>query len=294
MVTFSSALCASKRASSSSTSAHRAATTMQPNGSGGQVTPTASTCLAAIRHGHGAVLRTAILTDQLFLVDRGTNSKSSARASTVALLVVPAPSNTLKWRALKAIFSMHAKMICKCTAGTLPQRTKLRWNCRQFWDFEKLEMLLGSQRLRPTIQKWEFSYSSSPLPFHSSLLMMPCFAYSRAADEASPRVVRLLLHFHTILLLRSCLCPPWRDLAFVATRFQHNDFQCHSGKLENIELQTQAQTAKDHHVGHKMCTIREGTRIQWGTSPQPPVSVRSGWKHNGHWIRQRVIETHFK
>ena len=32
-----------------------------------QVTPTASTCLAAIRHGHGVVLRTAILTDQLFL-----------------------------------------------------------------------------------------------------------------------------------------------------------------------------------------------------------------------------------
>ena len=47
------------------------ATTMQPNHFGGQVTPAASTCLAAIRHGDGVVLRAATLTDQIFLVDPG-------------------------------------------------------------------------------------------------------------------------------------------------------------------------------------------------------------------------------
>ena len=34
--------------------------------------------------------------------------------------------------------------------------------------------------------------------------------------------------------------------------------------------------------------------MQWSTSPHTPVFVKSGWKHNGHWIRQRATETHFK
>ena len=40
--------------------------------------------------------------------------------------------------------------------------------------------------------------------------------------------------------------------------------------------------------------MRGGTKIQGGTSPQPPLLVRSSWKHNDHWIRQRTIETHIK
>ena len=41
----------------------------------------------------------------------------------------PASSNTFKLRALEAMFSLHAKIIFKCTAGTLPQHVKLRWIC---------------------------------------------------------------------------------------------------------------------------------------------------------------------
>ena len=45
--------------------------------------------------------------------------------------------------------------------------------------------------------------------------------------------------------------------------------------------------------GSRSCPVRGGTKIQVCTSPQPPVLASSNWKHNGHWIRQRVIETHF-
>ena len=48
-------------------------------------------------------------------------------------------------------------------------------------------------------------------------------------------------------------------------------------------------------TGHSMCisdTWRQG--IQWSPSPQLFVLVRSGWTHDGHWIRQRAMGTHFK
>ena len=47
------------------------ATTMQPIHFGGQVTPAASTCLAAIKHGDCVLLRAATITDQIFFVDPG-------------------------------------------------------------------------------------------------------------------------------------------------------------------------------------------------------------------------------
>ena len=40
--------------------------------------------------------------------------------------------------------------------------------------------------------------------------------------------------------------------------------------------------------------IRRGTGIQWSMSSQLIVLVRSGWTHDGHWIRQRAMEKHFK
>ena len=78
------------------------------------------------------------------------------------------------------------------------------------------------------------------------------------------------------------------------------DVPCWIGANSNFEVGSCA-SQKTYHVagsarepiGHSI-SIRGGTRIQWCTSPQPPVLVRSCWKHNSHRIRQRAIETHFK
>ena len=58
-------------------------------------------------------------------------------------------------------------------------------------------------------------------------------------------MVCLLLHFHTLLLQRSCFVLHGSALAFGSTQLHRNDFHCHSRKPQNFELRTRARTAED-------------------------------------------------
>ena len=80
---------------------------------------------------------------------------------------------------------------------------------------------------------FEFEFFFAPVPqLHVAEVVFCVLTSSRRVlhNEASSRVVGLLLHFHTLLLQCSCFVLHGRVLAFGASEWQRNDFHCHSRK----------------------------------------------------------------